>query len=776
MTPKRSIFDHIRLAKAIINYAEAMDIDGTIVALDQEKAYDKIRHKYLWETMKRYNLPQPFTDTVKALYENAFTRVAINGEFSTPFQVQRGVRQGDPLSCILFDLAIEPLACKLRNDENIKGINAPGLEEKILVNLFADDTTLYLSKEDRLDHVEDILRSWCEASGAKFNIEKTEIVPIGMAEHRTAVARTRKINPEDRSQLDDRIRVAQDGDAIRLLGAWIGNNACDLTPWEAVLDLIKKDIERWQKVHPTLYGKRLITQAIIGGRTQYLAKVQGMPPDIEAAIQRIIQNFLWDSESTPRIAPRTLERPLDEGGLNLLNIKARNEAIDIMWLKSYLNFSPTRPSWAVITDLLINATAPPNVSPLGRFNTYTQNWDPPTRGPRLAHLNNDIVRMISTAKKYNVNLAALRIAPHISARLPAWYHAKAAPRSLNNIPSKCLLRRHNIKTVTDLIRTSARARPNPNQHHVPNLTCTCVECAKDRLMGCRTPHECAQEALTRIEGIAPEYNPMLGLDQRDNFSLTPTQDAWKQAAEENQDSVIFSPKISCKNDLTECFRIFAHPERLSHTPVRRCHAPGFSLQNQMITVYTDGACFNNGKENAICGSGVWISPNSPYNASLRIPGVNQSNQIGEIAAVIQAATTIPTFWPMTIVTDSKYIIEGMTKHLADWENEGWIEVKNSEFFRKAAYLLRRRTAPTLFKWVKGHNGDQGNEQSDRLAKEGANKEELDDLPLDIPIQYDLQGAKLATMTQALAYRGIRSQNPTPIRPTTMRNLELVKSE
>ena len=409
--PKRSIFDHTHLAKSIISYAKAMDIDGAIVALDQEKAYDKIRHEYLWETMKEFNLPQPFTNTVKALYSHAYTHVAINGELSSPFQVTRGVRQGDPLSCALFDLAIEPLACKLRNNDNISGITIPGLEEKILINMFADDTTLYLSKEDRFDDIEDLLEGWCEISGAKFNIGKTEIIPIGTPAHREEIATSWKIHPSDCSPLAPQIRIAEDKDAIRLLGAWIGNHVDNLTPWEPIIDLTKKDLERWSKIHPTLYGKRLIAQTIVGGRTQYLAKVQGMPLKTVCALQKVIQEFIWDGERTPRIAPSTLELPLEEGGLNLLNIKSRNEAIEIMWLKSYLNFSPTRPTWAVVTDLLINAAAPPNTSPLGRLNMYMQSWNPPSRGPRSSYLNHDITRMVSTAKRYNTNLAALRIAP-----------------------------------------------------------------------------------------------------------------------------------------------------------------------------------------------------------------------------------------------------------------------------------------------------------------------------------------------------------------------------
>jgi len=73
-------------------------------------------------------------------------------------------------------------------------------------------------------------------SGAKFNIEKMEIIPIGMTEHRIAVGTSRKINQDDSRQLDNRIRITKDGDAVRSLGTWIRNKTKDLTPWEITLD------------------------------------------------------------------------------------------------------------------------------------------------------------------------------------------------------------------------------------------------------------------------------------------------------------------------------------------------------------------------------------------------------------------------------------------------------------------------------------------------------------------------------------------------------------
>jgi hypothetical protein len=167
----------------MIEYADIVKENGVLIALDQEKAYDRIKHDYLIKTLETFQLPQTFIKTIKALYKNAYTKIAINGVLSAPFQVTRGVRQGDPLSCLLFDLAIEPLACALRNSDKLKGYNIPGITDKIIVNLYADDTTIFLSELDKYSDLETILSKWCCASGAKFNLEKTEIIPIGTKTH-----------------------------------------------------------------------------------------------------------------------------------------------------------------------------------------------------------------------------------------------------------------------------------------------------------------------------------------------------------------------------------------------------------------------------------------------------------------------------------------------------------------------------------------------------------------------------------------------------------------
>ena len=238
---------------------------------------------------------------------------------------------------------------------------------------------------------------------------------------------------------------------------------------------------------------------------------------------------------------------------------------------------------------------------------------------------------------------------------------------------------------------------------------------------------------------------------QDGLSLTKLGTQRNQSMREVDGEITFDALITCKESLAECFRIFTNPTRTTNRITNRYKHQGPIPRCRQITIFTDGACMNNGKENAQCGSGVWFDHNSPRNLAIKIPGAAQSNQVGEITAVIAATAATALYQPLKIVTDSKYVIEGLTTNLKSWEEDGWISIRNAQLFRKAAHLLRLRSARTTFQWVKGHNGSAGNEESDRLAKLGANKQNPDALDLENPQEFDIQGAKLTTLTQAKAY-------------------------
>ena len=173
------------------------------------------------------------------------------------------------MSCLLFNLAIEPLACTLRNSP-LWGMELSGIQERLIALLFADDTTVYLSKDNDFACLESILVRWCSASRAKFNGEKTEVVPVGRWAYRDEVVRTRVIGPLN-TPLPAGIHIVDQGAAMRILSMWVGNSIDSRTSWAPVLAVIKRNLEQWNRCNPTLYAQKHIISMEVGGRTQFLA-------------------------------------------------------------------------------------------------------------------------------------------------------------------------------------------------------------------------------------------------------------------------------------------------------------------------------------------------------------------------------------------------------------------------------------------------------------------------------------------------------------------------
>ena len=189
--------------------------------------------------------------------------------------------------------------------------------------------------------------------------------------------------------------------------------------------------------------------------TQYLAKVQTMPRQIEETLPKVIRNFVWDGKRPP-VNINALRLPITQGGIKLLDLKARNQAIDIMWLKSYLNLGPKRPMWAYVADVLINESkskASGKIQAPAQTNVYLQSWNPSLHS--ASKLPKDIIQMMKTGQKFGVSFEALKLSDLVKDRLPAWYHLGVGKHmaSLNNQgASRCLRDNHCVKTVGDLVQ------------------------------------------------------------------------------------------------------------------------------------------------------------------------------------------------------------------------------------------------------------------------------------------------------------------------------------
>ena len=122
----RKIDQNIHMVRDLIEMANRDDDTAAFIFLDQEKAFDRVNHEFLFKTMKAFGIGDTFIKWVSTIYSNANSVLSINGHFSDQIPLKRGVRQGCPLSALLYVLVIEVFAIQLRLNPNIVGFKIDG--------------------------------------------------------------------------------------------------------------------------------------------------------------------------------------------------------------------------------------------------------------------------------------------------------------------------------------------------------------------------------------------------------------------------------------------------------------------------------------------------------------------------------------------------------------------------------------------------------------------------------------------------------------------------
>ena len=138
-----------------------------------------------------------------------------------------------------------------------------------------------------------------------------------------------------------------------------------------------------------------------------------------------------------------------------------------------------------------------------------------------------------------------------------------------------------------------------------------------------------------------------------------------------------------------------------------------------IEIYTDGACKGNP------GPGGWgvLLKHGATEKELFGGGPSTTNNRMEMMAVIQALTALKKPCDITLYLDSQYVLKGITEWIPGWKAKGWRTaskqpVKNVDLWQQLDSLVQESGHRIDWRWVRGHNGDPGNERADALANQG----------------------------------------------------------
>ena len=305
----RSISDCTRIMYDIIFECENRGIDGLILLVDFEKAFDSLSWRFIHQVLKKYSFGNNFIKWINMFQQGSNSRIILNGNLSGAFNLHRGCRQGDPISPYLFILCSEYLTIAIKNNPEIEGIRIMTKEHK--TSQYADDTSVYLKATERnLKKCLDTLEWFYHISGLKINIGKTKVIRIG------------PIRETDRRFCrENNLEWVSKYNALGI--EYDLNNFQNITIQniENKIESMKKLMHLWVYRNITPIGRVCILKSLILSKIIHV--LQSLPtPNVEymTKIEKLCINFIWKNKRH-EVNKHTLCLPIEQGGLNMVNLK-----------------------------------------------------------------------------------------------------------------------------------------------------------------------------------------------------------------------------------------------------------------------------------------------------------------------------------------------------------------------------------------------------------------------------------------------------------------------
>ena len=324
----RQISTMIRLIDDAIDMMNTLDKPGILLAVDYRRAFDSVSKEFIVWAFKQFNFGEYFVRWVNVLTTNTESSIHYLGWLSESFPVNTGIRQGCPFSPLAFIIALEMLAIKIRDDNQIKGLEIPISASEVSpihflkILLYADDITLFLQDKDDMKRALDTIDKFSEFANLEINKNKTEAMWLGRL----------KTNKENLYDIKFKEKV-------KIVGI-VFNNSIPASQieenWYSRLEKIQQIMVSWSKRNLSISGKLCIIKTFLISQFVHVMQALILPPQVLNNLNTILFRFLWKKKFTNTRAFEKVKRvvlcnEIDKGGLNMIDIKTMQASFVLNW-------------------------------------------------------------------------------------------------------------------------------------------------------------------------------------------------------------------------------------------------------------------------------------------------------------------------------------------------------------------------------------------------------------------------------------------------------------
>ena len=321
----RSILDNAHLHRNIVDYVNQKNLNCAFISLDQEKAFDRVSHTFLFNVLEKFNFGPNLIKWVKILYHDLKSCIIVNNFISDPINITRSVKQGCGLSPLLYILCLEPFVRKVVLDSDIVGINVPGINDKCKISVFADDSTGICTTDRGISKFLYLINLFGKGSGSKLNKNKTKGLWLG-------AWKGRKENYRFGIEFVD---------CLKIVGIKISNNLTQDDIWNPIYVKFEKVLNNWKHRRLSLLEKVMIVNTFACSKLWYVGTILNMSKFYINKFQRCIFKFIWNDKVEP-LARNTMYLQKHSGGLGVVNIEYKLNALRLRHLSDIIEKRPVK--------------------------------------------------------------------------------------------------------------------------------------------------------------------------------------------------------------------------------------------------------------------------------------------------------------------------------------------------------------------------------------------------------------------------------------------------
>ncbi|WVZ96532.1 hypothetical protein U9M48_042161 [Paspalum notatum var. saurae] len=185
--PGRNIMEGVIILHKTIHELQSKKLNGVILKIDFEKAYDKVNWSFLQQTLRMKGFCQQWCLWIKKFVTGGSVGIKVNDDIGHYFQSKKGLRQGDPMSPILLNIVADMLSIlikRAKDDSQIRGIIPHLADDGLSILQYADDTIIFIDHDlEQAKNMKLLLCVFEQLSGLKINFHKSEIFCFGEAKH-----------------------------------------------------------------------------------------------------------------------------------------------------------------------------------------------------------------------------------------------------------------------------------------------------------------------------------------------------------------------------------------------------------------------------------------------------------------------------------------------------------------------------------------------------------------------------------------------------------------